>query len=687
MYTNRLINQKSLYLQQHAHNPVDWYPWGQEAFDAAKLSDKPIFLSIGYATCHWCHVMEKESFEDPEIAHLLNDTFINIKLDREELPEVDSLYMEFAQGMMSGAAGWPLNVILTPELQPFFAATYLPPHNRHGMMGLVDLIKRIHEVWQGEERESILMQAAQVVQVFAGAVQAEGDEIPDKDQLQEVSDLMFKLADPVYGGMRGVPKFPIGYQYNFLLRYSSQHGDGRAMFFVERTLEMIRRGGIFDQLGGGFSRYSVDEAWIVPHFEKMLYDNALLTYAYLETWQLTKKPFYREVVESVLNYILREMRHQEGGFYSAQDADSDGHEGRFYTWTPTEIIEVIGPQEATIFNEFYGVTEEGNFEGRNVLHMVQSIEEFTSKHQLDLEVLSLRLATLRQKLWNAREKRNHPLKDDKILTSWNGLMIFTMVEAGRAFNNKQYVDAAVNAAKFIRRYLYRDGQLLRRWREGEALFNASLDEYAFLIRGLLSLFDADCGSEWLEWAVELTEKVKEKFKDERGAYYQTDGSDPNIILRKCQFADGAEPSGNAVHCENLLRMHQLTLDTDYLNQAIDVLKGAKKYIDSYAPGYCYHMMNLNRYYDHGAPTIVVALDAQERYRDQLRDLIYSQFLPHKAIVWRREDDELLFELLPFARAQIPIDGKTTLYICHQGVCQQPLNDYKAMVEAVEAISK
>lgn len=685
MHTNRLIHQKSLYLLQHAHNPVDWYPWGQEAFDAAKATDKPIFLSIGYATCHWCHVMEQESFEDSEVANLLNDTFINIKVDREELPEVDSLYMEFAQGMMSGAAGWPLNVILTPELQPFFAATYLPPHSRHGMMGLVDLVSRIKEVWHGEERENIIVQAAQVVQVFAGAVQTQGDEIPDKDQLLEVSDLLFKLGDPVHGGMRGIPKFPIGYQYNFLLRYPSLHGDGRALFFVERTLDMMHRGGIFDHLGGGFSRYSVDDAWVIPHFEKMLYDNALIAYAYLETWQLTKKPIYREVCEAVLDYILNEMRHPQGGFFSAQDADSDGHEGLFYTWTPAEIHEVLGQEDANNFCAFYGVTEEGNFEGRNVLHMMQLPEEFAEKHQIDPQVFAVRLKEQCKKLWEAREKRIHPLKDDKILSSWNGLMIFSMVEAGRAFRNKRYVDAAVDAAEFIREHLWQEGQLLRRWREGEALFNASLDEHVFLIRGLLSLFDADCGSEWLEWAMEMTEQVKEKFKSDEGAFYQTDGSDPNIILRKCQFADGAEPSGNALHCENLLRLYQLSLNTNYRNQAVDILKGVKKYIDSYAPGYCYHMMNLNRYYDQGAPTFVIALDEQERHRDQIRDLIYNKFLPHKAIIWRRESDERLFDLLPFVRNQVPIDGKTTIYICYQGVCQQPTNDYNAMVEAINKL--
>lgn len=683
LYTNRLIHQKSPYLLQHAHNPVDWYPWGEEAFHAAKEEDKPIFLSIGYATCHWCHVMERESFENLELAKLLNSSFINIKIDREELPEVDSLYMEFAQGMMSGAAGWPLNVILTPELQPFFAATYLPPYSKHGLIGLAELIARIREVWSGEEREAVLMQAAQVVEIFAGNVHAQGEEIPSKDQLQDVSDMLFKMADPVYGGMKGAPKFPIGYQYNFMLRYASKTQDSRALFLVERTLEMMHRGGIYDHLGGGFSRYSVDESWLVPHFEKMLYDNALLLYSYLETWQETKNGIYKQVCDEMLQYMLREMTDPQGGFYSAQDADTEGHEGLFYTWTPKEISQVLGKKDGELFCEFYGVTEEGNFEGRSVLHIPTKLEDFAASKEISPEELAFDLARLRQMLWKAREQRVHPIKDDKILSSWNGLMIFSMVEAGRAFNETKYVDAAVKAAQFIRDNMWEEGHLLRRWREGDAQFRAGLDEYAFLMRGLLSLFETDCGVQWLEWAVEIARILKEEFKADQGAFYQTDGSDPNIILRKCQFSDGAEPSGNAIHCENLLRLYQLTQDSNYLDQAVDIFKAAKKYIDSYAPGYCYHMMNLNHLYDRNAPTFVIALNEKEQHYAPLLHLLYSDFIPHKAIIWRRMNDKRLFEQIPSVKDQGPIDGKTTLYICREGVCEKPLTDFAEMAAKIK----
>ncbi len=684
-YTNRLIHQKSPYLIQHAHNPVDWYPWGDEAFNAAKYQDKPIFLSIGYATCHWCHVMEKESFEDPEVAKLLNEAFINIKVDREELPEVDGLYMEFAQSMMSGSAGWPLNVILTPELQPFFAATYLPPHGRHGLMGLIDLIQRIKGVWSGEEREQVMLQASKIVEVFADSVHVKGDEFPEKEQVDDAAELLFRSADPVFGGMKGAPKFPIGYQSNFMLHYSATSNDSRAPFLVERTLTMMHRGGIYDHLGGGFSRYSVDEQWLTPHFEKMIYDNALLSFAYLEAWQLTKKTLYKSICQEILEYVLREMTHPQGGFFSAEDADSEGKEGFFYTWDLNEIQNILGQQESQLFSEFYGVSEEGNFEGRNILHEKFTLEEFAILHKRESQDLALLFAEQKHLLWKVRESRKHPLKDDKILSSWNGLMIHSLIEAGCAFAEKRYFNAGIKAAEFIKKNLWKPGQLFRRWREGESLYHAGLDEYAALIRGTLSLFEAGLGTAWLEWAIEMTQILSAKFKEAGGAFYQTDGLDENIILRKCQFSDGAEPSGNALHCENLLRLYQLTGNINFLEQAEDILTASKKYLDTYPLGYCWHMMNLNRYYDKNAPTVVIALNDDKQYEDILRSQIYSQFIPHKAVIWRNRNDKKLFELSPIAMVQEPSNEETTLNICYAGVCQIPLNDFKKMSEAIQKL--
>lgn len=684
-YTNRLIKEKSPYLLQHAHNPVDWYSWSDEAFHAAREQDKPIFLSIGYATCHWCHVMEKESFENVEIAQLMNETFINIKVDREELPEVDSLYMEFAQSMMAGAAGWPLNVILTPELQPFFAATYLSAYASHGLAGMVDLVQRIKEIWESDEREKVVEQAERIVEVFGDNIHLKGDDLPQKEQIEESAELIFKMADPIHGGIKGVPKFPIGYQWNFLLHYASMAEDSRSLFLVERTLDMMQRGGIYDHLGGGFSRYSVDERWLVPHFEKMLYDNALLAYSYLEAWLVTQRPLYRTVCEEILDYVLRDMTHSDGGFYSAEDADSEGHEGYFYTWKMDEIRSVLGKDESVLFCEFYQVTPAGNFEGRNILNTPVRLEEFAAEKEKDPHELEMLFAMQRQILWKVRERREHPLKDDKILSSWNGLMIFAMAEAGMCFNEKRFIDAAVKAAQFIKTHLWQDGQLLRRWREGEALYSAGLDEYAFLIKGLISLFEADQGTEWLGWAIYLTNILKEQFKVEGGAFYQTDGRDASILLRKCQFSDGAEPSGNAVHAENLLRLYQLTSDNSFLEQAEHIFKAVKKYIDNYPPGYTYHLLDLIRYYDTHAVTIMVALNEKEQYRQELQQILYHTYLPHRAIIWKRQDDPRLSQYIPYLSKQEPIKGKTTLYLCHKGVCLEPLTELSDMITALRKL--
>jgi hypothetical protein len=688
LYTNRLIRQKSPYLLQHAHNPVDWYPWGEEAFIAAREADKPIFLSIGYATCHWCHVMEQESFENLEIAQALNEAFINIKVDREELPEVDSLYMEFAQSMMSGAAGWPLNVILTPQLYPFFAATYLPPSNSHGLMGLIDLIVRIQEAWYGDERERILEQSEKIVEVFQKHLQAKGETLPPPEVLENTVELLLKLADPTYGGMKGSPKFPIAYQLVFMTRYSALKNDGRPLFLVERTLDMMHRGGIYDHLGGGFSRYSVDEKWLIPHFEKMLYDNALLANGYFEAWQATQNPFYKRVCEEILHYVLRDMSFREGGFYSAEDADSEGHEGRFYTWTLEEIEGLLGKQESQLFVEFYGVSELGNFEGRNVLHTELNLAEFAKKKNQNPLELDTLFTEQRHVLWKAREKREHPFKDDKILTSWNGLMIKSMAEAGSAFCENRFLVSAVNSAKFIKTHLWdqEQQQLFRRWRDGEASFAAGLDEHAFLIRGLLTLFESECGTEWLEWALELSHILDEQFQEEDGAYYQTNGKDASLILRKCQFSDGAEPSGNAVQCENLIRLYQLTHDFSFLDKAENVLKAARKFIENYSPGYCFHLMNLQKFYaQERLPTITVALNSQESHLQELRQHFYQNFIPNKAIIWKKIEDQALCKLLPFVQEQVPQNDKTTLYICYGRVCERPLSDLAEMLEAIKRL--
>jgi uncharacterized protein YyaL (SSP411 family) len=683
---NRLIKEKSPYLLQHAFNPVNWYPWGLEAFEAARVNDKPIFLSIGYATCHWCHVMEKESFASEEIAKMMNDTFINIKVDREELPEVDNIYMEFAQGMMSGAAGWPLNIILTPDLQPFFAATYLPINATHGVMGIKELVQKIKGTWESDEREDVIEQSKNIFEMFEKNIHVKGnDEFPDKEHVDDAADLIFKMADPIYGGLKGSPKFPIGYQLNFMLRYYATSEEVRACFLAKRTLDMMQRGGIYDHLGGGFSRYSTDSKWQIPHFEKMLYDNALIAFAYLECWLVTKDDLFLKTCKETLHYVLREMTDVKGGFFSAEDADSEGHEGMFYTWTYDELINILGFESSNLIREYYGVTEKGNFLTRNVLHTPMNLDEFIEKKHLHGESFKKLIKEQNHLLWKVRENREHPLKDDKILTSWNGLMIFTFIEAGVALKIQEYVDAALKAATFIKNTMWIDGRLFRRFRENEVRFNAGLDEYAAMIRASISLFEADLGVSWLLFAIEMTNILDEEFKEPEGAFYQTEANLPHIVLRKCQFADGAEPSGNALHAENLMRLYQITGDDFYLDQAEDIFSAVKKFLDSYPPGYSYHVMNLNRYFDKHAPTIVIALNEFNTFEAELKRSIYSNYIPHKALIWRRKNERDLFRVIPFVKDMEPLDDKTTLYICYEGVCTKPLNELPEMVEAISKL--
>lgn len=681
-YTNRLIKEKSPYLLQHAHNPVDWYPWGEEAFTAAKNSDKPIFLSIGYATCHWCHVMEKECFSNVSIAKLLNEAFINIKVDREELPEIDSLYMEFAQAIIPGGGGWPLNILLTPELKPFFATTFIPPKSGKGYMGLSELIQRLNDLWHDkDEREKIIEQAAQLTELFDNQDDYKGVSLPPAEHLISTAELLFHMADPIYGGIKGDPKFPMGYHPCFLLRFTKATADSRALFYIELSLDMMQRGGIYDHLGGGFSRYSIDGQWKIPHFEKMLYDNAILSRAYLEAWLFTKKPFYKEICEETLQYVLRDMSSPQGGFYSAEDADSSGHEGLYYTWTPAEVATVLG-QDAELFSEFYHVTSHGAVEGRSVLQIHERLEEFAIKKNISPEKLKEKIDQLRKKLWAAREKRPHPIKDDKILVSWNALMIHSLVNAGRAFNKKEYLESARKAAIFIKDNLWEDGHLLRRWRVGEARFASGLDEYAFMIHALLSLFEEDGSLQWLAWAIEMTSLLEREFKIQGGAFYLTDGKDPNLVIRRCEFYDGAEPSGNAIHCENLLRLFQITFNESYLQQAEDILRASRKHIEHHAIGCCYHLIALQRYYDKHASTIVIALNEQEDYKEEIRELIFSHFNPHHSVVWLRRNDRQLIKVLGYLEQLVSSNHQTAVHICEKGVCKRSLHEWPEIVMAL-----
>lgn len=653
-FVNRLIHEKSPYLLQHAHNPVDWYPWGKEAWDLARQEDKPIFLSIGYATCHWCHVMEKESFAEVEIAQMLNEVFVNIKVDREELPCVDSMYMEFAQALTASSGGWPLNLVLTPDLKPFFAATYLPPVTKRGMIGMRQFIEQIGQLWKSDERAQLVDQADKLLEVFQNLSSQTGDQIPPVEMISQAEEVIFELIDPIYGGMKGEPKFPMGYQSLFLLQQAKDKADSRAMFCVELTLDQMARGGIYDHLGGGFSRYAVDERWIIPHFEKMLYDNALLASTYLQAWQFSKKERYRQVGKETLDYILKALRHPSGPFCSAEDADTEGKEGLYYTWTQSEINSLLTPEEARQFSLCYGVTLKGNFEGRNVLHLVEEGAE-----------------SARKKLLQHREMRSRPFKDDQVICGWNGLAIDALTWGYRILLDRTYADAALETAEFLYTHCYEGAYLKRRWRDQEARFEGSLDDYAYLIKGLLNLFQAGLGTKWLKWAIDLAELLLAEFKAEEGAFYNH-LPDPTLLIRRCEFYDGAEPSGNAVHAENLLRLFALTGSSHYLSQAEDILKALKIYLESYPPGLCYHLQVLQRYYDVEAPLFVIALDEAGSLRQEIFERLATHFDPHLNVIWKSPNDPLLEHLVPSLVDKKNIDGQTAVYRCRQDLCEAPL---------------
>ncbi len=514
---NRLIDEKSPYLLQHAGNPVNWYPWGEEAFQKAKREDKPIFLSIGYATCHWCHVMAHESFEDEEVARLLNKYYIAIKVDREERPDVDKIYMFVCQSL-TGHGGWPLSIFMTPEGKPFFAGTYFPKSSRMGMPGFVDILKQIADMWR-DDRGSILKSSEAVTgAIQRDAHQDESVHAVTVDTLKRGNTQLSRTFDPNQGGFGAAPKFPTPHHLTFLLRWHKRSGDATALDMVENTLDAMRRGGICDQIGFGFHRYSVDAKWLVPHFEKMLYDQALLAMAYTEAYQATGKVKFARVAREIFTYVLRDMTAPEGAFYSAEDADSEGKEGLFYVWTPQEVKERIGDELGDLFCRFYDITEAGNFEeGRSIPHMRMSLKAFVEREGMDLKKLEAVLEDARDRLFDVRKKRVHPLKDDKILTSWNGLMIAALAKGYQVFADPTYAGAAQRAVAFVLKGLRTaDGRLLRRYRQGDAAYPGYLDDYAFLVWGLIELYEATFEVSYLEEAITLNKAMIDIFWDKQG---------------------------------------------------------------------------------------------------------------------------------------------------------------------------
>lgn len=680
--SNRLISEKSPYLQQHAYNPVDWYPWGEEAFQKAVKENKPIFLSIGYSTCHWCHVMEYESFEDEEVARILNENFVSIKVDREERPDLDNIYMAVCQAM-TGSGGWPLNLFLTPEKKPFFAGTYFPKTERFGNPGFIAILQKISSLWQ-TNKESVIASSEQITKVLQSMAFTTPGEILTKETLKHAYEQLRDTFDTIYGGFGSSPKFPTPHNYTFLLRWWKRSNDPTALEMVEKTLERMGRGGMYDQLGGGFHRYSTDEYWLVPHFEKMLYDQALTAIAYTETYQATGKPYYADIVRGIFMYVLRDMTSPEGGFYSAEDADSEGVEGKFYVWTPDEVIKILGERDGKIFCDYYDVSREGNFEEKNILHVDKPLDAFAKLEGIQTEELQELLRTAREKLFAERQKRIHPHKDDKILTSWNGLMIAALARGAQALHAPEYAQAAVRATDFILNALHRkDGTLLRRYRSGEAAIPGYLDDYAYFVWGLIDLYEATFETKYLKTALELNKQMIENFWDEKGGGLFFGGKrNEQLIAQTKEIYDGATPSGNSVALFNMLRLGRVAGNPGLGKMADQIMKAFGETINQYPSGYTQFMCALDFAL---GPTkeIVIAGEPDQKDTQQILQEIGKRFLPRKVLLLNSLKDKSLGEIAGFVKEQKPIENKATVYICENYACKAPANEINKIIQLLD----
>jgi uncharacterized protein YyaL (SSP411 family) len=686
---NRLVHEKSPYLLQHAYNPVDWYAWRDEAFEKARLENKPIFLSIGYSTCHWCHVMEKESFEDLEVAGLMNKHFVSVKVDREERPDLDHIYMTVCQ-MMTGSGGWPLTIVMTPDKEPFFAATYIPKDNRYGRMGMIDLIPRVSHAWLSRKGD-VLESASSILKALHGLEKAENGPELDVSIMGEAYKELLKRFDSGWGGFGESPKFPTPHNIFFLLRYWKKNGTLEALHMVEKTLQEMRRGGIYDHIGFGFHRYSTDRRWLVPHFEKMLYDQAMIAIAYLEAFQATGNSFYADTAGEIFTYVLRDMQSPEGGFFSAEDADSEAEEGKFYVWTANEIREVLSGDDAALVMEVFNVGEDGNFRdeaggrntGANVLHLTKSLAD--SGLERKLEGLDQRMEDIRKRLFEARKIRVHPHKDDKVLTDWNGLMIAAFALGAQVLGNEKYAHAASEAAGFILKHMKRsDGRLLHRFRDGDADITANLDDYAFLQWGLLELYEATFAPEYLEAAIELSRVMVDHFWDERGkGFYFAPDDATDLIVRKKEIYDGAIPSGNSVALNSLLRLARLTGKSEFEEVAAAIIRAFSGQIRQVPSGYTHFLCGLNFALGPSWEIAIAGPEGDGYLIDMLRR-IRTRFIPCKVVVFRpsNRDSSRIDAVAEFVRGYIPVDGKPTAYICSGYSCKRPVTDIKDLMEAL-----
>ena len=673
---NRLIDETSPYLLQHAHNPVDWYPWGEEALQRAKAEDKPILLSVGYSACHWCHVMERESFEDPRIAELMNFEFVCIKVDREERPDVDSIYMGAVQAM-TGRGGWPMTVFLTPDGKPFYGGTYYPPEDRHGIPGFPRVLASIANAYRQERGEVVLATERLLQQMRAMATAGRGVEPLTADVLAQAFAGIAKDFDPTHGGIGLQPKFPQPMTYEFLLRYYLRSGDVSALEMVGTTLDRMAMGGIYDQIGGGFHRYSTDTYWLVPHFEKMLYDNALLVRLYLHAYQVTRKPLYRRVVEETLDYVLREMTDPAGGFYSAQDADSEGEEGKFFVWRPEEIAEVLGEEDGALVSRYYGVTTVGNFEGRSILNVAPEAANEMERAGVSAERLDALLRRARAGLMEARGRRIPPERDDKILTSWNGLMIAAFAEAGAVLDRDDYTRVAATSASFVSESLRRDGRLLRTHKDGVSRLLGYLEDYAFLIDGLLVLHEATFEARWLRDAVELGYAMVDLFWDDAaGQFYDTGTDHEELVVRPRDMTDNAIPSGSSMAAGVLLKLAVVTGDGDLERRAIVALRSTKGLMERFPTGAGHWLCALDFYLSTPKEIALVGERSAPDTRGLLTE-VYRSFVPNRVLVGLNDGDAATVQS-PLIEGRSRLNGRATAYVCRQYVCGLPVNDPEAL---------
>ena len=692
---NRLINEKSPYLLQHAYNPVEWYAWGEEAFKKAKAEDRPIFLSVGYSTCYWCHVMEREIFENEKMAELMNKYFVSIKVDREERPDVDRVYMTALQAM-TGSGGWPMSMFLTPELKPFYGATYIPPNSKYGMPGFEDLINEINNAWKTRRVEIENSGNTIIKHISQFTAQKSESKSLNEEIFKKGIDQFRGGFDEEYGGFGSAPKFPRPAGLNFLMRMYSSYSDEDVLKMVIRTLLQMARGGIYDHLGGGFHRYSVDRFWIVPHFEKMLYDQAQLTSNYLDAYQLTKEKYFADTARDVLNYVEGNLAHTEGGFYSAEDAESaldsskpdEKEEGAFYVWEKSEIDRLLGEKNSEIFCFYYGIGKRGNapagsdphnvFINKNILHQAYSLSDTSDKFNVTADETDKILKESKKILFEAREKRPRPHLDDKILTSWNGLMISAFAKAYNILGDEKYIEIAKKSADFILKNLFKNKILLHRFRDGEARYDGTLEDYAFFIQALVDLYEACFDEKYLEKSAELTKLMIDYFYDnENGGFFDTSDKDKSILLRTKEDYDSAEPTGNSIAIMDLLRLSQLTENKDYYDKAIESLQlfSGKMSEQPYATPQmlCALDFSLNK-----PKQIIVAGKRDEKTVQEMIREVHNHYIPNKILIFAETGKEN--KLIPFLSSIIKASDKTTVYVCENYACKLPVHGTKDLMK-------